>query len=90
MEIKLNASLDSVVRVASGRRAARVSQTLEVDGFASSRALEAKLAATPDVRPEAVDHARQLINDPVYPPNEAIQKIATLLAMEMEASPREM
>lgn len=90
MEIKLNASLDSVVRVASGRRAARVSQTPEVDGFASSRALEAKLAATPDVRPEAVDRARVLIGDPVYPANEAIQKIATLLAMEMELSPGEM
>ena len=89
MEIKLNARLSSVARIASAQPAARVNHTPEVDGFAGSHALEARLAATPDVRPEAVERAKQLIGDPGYPPNEAIEKIATLLAMEIELLPKE-
>ena len=60
-----------------------------MDEFANAHALEARLAATPDVRPEVVERAKQLIGDPTYPPSEAIQRIATLLAMETETSPKE-
>lgn len=90
MEIKLNTSIDSVPRVASPPRTARAAQTPQLDGFASSHALETRLAETPDARPEVVEKARVLISDPAYPPNEAIRKIATLLAMEMQSLPREL
>lgn len=89
MEIKLNASLDSVARITSAQRPFRPRQTPEIDGFASSHALEAALAKTPDVRAEKLDYARDMIGDPIYPPTEAIQRIATLLAMELESSAKD-
>jgi hypothetical protein len=39
------------------------------------------LAATPDMRPEAVARARELIEAVHYPPAETTQRIAHLLAM---------
>lgn len=84
MEIKLNTSLDSVARIMSAQRPIRARQSSEIDAFASSHALEAALAETPDVRAHKIEYARDMIGDPIYPPTEAIQRIATLLAMELE------
>jgi len=39
------------------------------------------LAETPDMRPEAVARARELIEDVHYPPAETTQRIARLLAL---------
>ena len=85
MEIKLNRNIDSVARVTP----TRVKASRPIDGdsamsvFENSRALEARLEAIPDVRTEVVDYGRRMIGDPAYPPRETIQRIATLLAMEL-------
>jgi hypothetical protein len=85
MEIKLNRNIDSVARVQS--TPTKASRPIDADSalsvFENSRALEARLGAIPDVRPEVVETGRRLVGDPAYPPRETIQRIATLLAMEM-------
>ena len=50
-----------------------------------SAALEKSLHDTPDSRPEAVQKARQLINDVQYPPQETIKKISHLLAIKLKS-----
>ncbi|HAV61846.1 MAG TPA: hypothetical protein DCY13_05735 [Verrucomicrobiales bacterium] len=52
--------------------------------FDRSAALNRSLAEVPDTRSEVVARARRLIEDPKYPPTEAISKIADLLAMHIE------
>jgi hypothetical protein len=51
--------------------------------FERSAALNRSLANTPEVRPQVVERARRLIEDTSYPPQEAINKIASLLAMTL-------
>jgi hypothetical protein len=51
--------------------------------FERSAALNRSLVNTPDVRPQVVERARRLIEDTSYPPQEAIKKIANLLAMTL-------
>ncbi|HSH15114.1 MAG TPA: hypothetical protein VLD18_03705 [Verrucomicrobiae bacterium] len=41
------------------------------------------MANTPEVRQQVVERARRLIEDTSYPPQEAINKIADLLAMTL-------
>jgi len=90
MEIKLNRNIDSVARVVG--TSAKASRPIDADSalsvFENSRALEARLGAIPDIRPEVVETGRRLVGDPAYPPRETIQRIATLLAMEMAKGAR--
>jgi len=51
--------------------------------FERSHALSHSLANTPEVRQEVVERARRLIEDTSYPPPEAINKIADLLAIKL-------
>jgi len=51
--------------------------------FERSAALNRSLANTPEVRQQVVERARRLIEDTSYPPQEAINKIADLLAMTL-------
>lgn len=51
--------------------------------FERSAALNRSLADLPDVRRQVVERARRLIEDTSYPPQEAINKIADLLAMTL-------
>ena len=85
MEIKGNRNIDSVTRVFSTH--AKASRKIDADSalsvFENSRALEARLEEIPDVRAQMVDYGRRVVGDPAYPPRETIQRIATLLAMEM-------
>jgi hypothetical protein len=60
----------------------------EADAFAGSAAVNSALRNSPDSRPEAVDRARTLINDPSYPGPETLQKISQLLAGQI-GSPNE-
>jgi hypothetical protein len=88
MEIKLNRNIDSVPRVFS--TAAKASRPIDSDAalsvFENSRALETRLGGIPNVRTEVVEHGRRLVGDPAYPPRETLQRIANLLAMEMQKS----
>lgn len=52
-------------------------------GFASSTALDGALKLIPDVRPEAVDRARELINDPDYPSADTVSKLSDFLAAKL-------
>jgi hypothetical protein len=52
--------------------------------FDSAEALKQTLQATPLVRPEMVARARQYIGDPQYPPEEIVQRISVLLAMNLD------
>lgn len=85
MEIKINRNIDSVTRVPS--TPAKASRPIDADAalsvFENSHALEARLEAIPDVRSDRVETGRRLVGDPTYPPRETIQRIATLLAVEL-------
>lgn len=48
--------------------------------FSHSEALNQKLALTPEVRPEYVARARDLVANTSYPPDVTIRGIANLLA----------
>jgi hypothetical protein len=52
----------------------------EAPSFAGSAAVNSALSSTPDSRPDAVERARALINDPAYPGTETLRKISQLLA----------
>ncbi|HYE33687.1 MAG TPA: hypothetical protein VEH27_19865 [Methylomirabilota bacterium] len=52
--------------------------------FSQSVMLESKLLAQPDVRAGAVERARELINSSGYPPAATIQKMADLLAYNLQ------
>ncbi len=54
--------------------------------FGNVDALNQALKSTPDVRPEAVLKAKGLVDDPHYPPAEAIRRIANLLAIDLTQS----
>jgi hypothetical protein len=56
------------------------SPAAEVDAFAGSTAVNSALRSSPDSRPDAVDRARTLINDPTYPDSSAIRQMSQLLA----------
>jgi len=55
------------------------------DAFASSNALEGALKNVPDVRPEAVARARQLINDPNYPSADTVRQLSNFLAGKLQS-----
>ncbi len=55
--------------------------------FDQAAALNRALADTPDLRPGEVERARALIGDVTYPPRETIQRIASLLALNVPDEP---
>jgi hypothetical protein len=87
MEINLSRSIEIVSRIWKGpmKPTDRLSNEPEVS-FAQSRSLEKKLAAEPDVRPEAVERARQLVSKASYPPPEVLEKIARTLAINFDSA----
>lgn len=84
MQVNPSHSSDPVGQTELVRRAAAKPQSAS-DGvsFGGFRALNQSLVETPDIRPEMVDRARQLINDTSYPPPVAISKISSLLATKI-------
>ena len=51
--------------------------------FQNSDALDNSLQSTPDIRPEVVARAKQLVSTTIYPPPRVIRQISTLLAIGM-------
>ena len=86
MEIKINRNVDSVARVVTP--GAKASRPIDADAalsvFENSRALETRLGEIPNVRMDVVENGRRLAGDPAYPPRETLQRIAALLAMEIQ------
>ncbi|SRR5258708_7946488 len=58
------------------------------DQFSSEQTqqLQQILSANPEVRPEVVERARKLANDPTYPPKEVIHQISKLLVDSQDPS----
>jgi hypothetical protein len=86
MQVKANnvdAARAVTVQTAKARPVAAVEDSTSFNRVA---ALEAALKATPAVRPEAVARARELLSDVKYPPIEAINGIAMLLALKIDAT----
>jgi hypothetical protein len=54
--------------------------------FSSTEGLQRALNATPDVRPEAVARGKALIESPHYPPDQTLQSLARLLALDFSTS----
>jgi hypothetical protein len=53
----------------------------DVASFPSAASLENELSSIPVVRPEKVDLAKALIANSQYPPNDILDRIAVLLAL---------
>jgi len=80
MEIEFNPS--RVPKVEPSQTAARPSAAAPADeaSFAVSAALQDKLKNISDVRPEKVAYAKSLVADAQYPPDDVMDRIAVLLA----------
>jgi hypothetical protein len=85
MEITPNNNVEPVARALASQAKARTPQPgADTATFDRATALKETLEATPLVRPEMVLAARQRIGDVRYPPEETIQRLAALLAMNLE------
>jgi hypothetical protein len=88
MEVKLNANLGAVARsIARPIRTTPTGPAAADASFGSAEALDTQLRGTPDVRPEAVARAQQLIGNPKYPGDETIQRLANLLVSHLDSKP---
>ncbi len=66
---------------ASGFKPAVPPKVEDQASFQNSAALNHTLSSTPDVRPEVVTRAKDLVSSTIYPPPRVIRQISTLLAM---------
>jgi hypothetical protein len=78
MEIKANLN-------ASGANSPPAKAVSSRAAFTNSAALERALKDLPDARPEVVARARQLVNDPHYPPAVVIHKISMLIGAGLKS-----
>ena len=66
---------------ASGFKPAVPPKAEDQASFQNSEALNNALNSTPDVRPEVVTRAKDLVSSSIYPPPRVIRQISTLLAI---------
>lgn len=87
MEVKANKNVDVAQRVNINRTKPRPA-AVESDtaSFSRAAALDQAMQATPEVRPEAVARAKELLSDVKYPPAATIKGIAALLALKLDPS----
>ena len=85
MEIKLNANIGAV-RFERANSSKPQSAPFAADStqFEAADSLNRSLAATLEVRADAVARAQGLISGVAYPPAETISRIAVLLAMHLD------
>ncbi len=84
MEIEFNPG--RVPPVEPSQTAARPSASAPVDetSFQGTEALQDKLKNQSDIRPDQVARARALVSDSKYPPNDVLDRIAVLLAINVK------
>ena len=84
MEIEFNPG--RVPKVEPSQTAARPNATAPADAtsFADSAALQDKLKNISDVRPDKVAYAKGLVSDSKYPPDDVLDRIAVLLAINVK------
>jgi hypothetical protein len=82
MEIKVNTryAASPVPAPSADRQEKTMAEAVPFEGI---WALEEKLRALPDIRPEKVAEARDQIADVAYPPDEMLESIANLLAIHL-------
>ena len=84
MQVKPNQNTGSISPVSIHRaEVRRVQPAAEQVNLEGATAVNRTLEATPQVRPEVVDRARQLLGAPTYPPRETIVRLSHLLAMNL-------
>jgi hypothetical protein len=71
----------------AGRSTPPAKSATDDTSFTSSSALEAALKITPDVRPSAVDRAKELISNPNFPSADTIKKLAGFFADKLTSNP---
>jgi hypothetical protein len=86
MEVNLSTKLNPVnpsqpQRITSPRPAVAASDSTSFEGAA---ALNRSLRASPEVRPEAVQRAQQLIQNTAYPTAQVLQRVAGLLGAHLD------
>jgi hypothetical protein len=87
MDVKLNAKIGPVGRNSTVQsRAQKPPPKTDSVRLDQSARLDRSLAATPEIRSEAVQRARELIADTTYPSKETLGKVAMLLAANIGAS----
>ena len=84
MEIEFNPS--RVPKVEPSQTAVRASASTSAGetSFAVSAALKDKLKNISDVRPEKVAYAKDLVSNLQYPPDDMLDRIAVLLAINVK------
>ena len=84
MEIEFNPG--RVPKVEQSQTAARPNATAPADetSFTDSAALQDKLKNLTDVRPEKVAYAKGLVSNTEYPPDDVLDRIAVLLAINVK------
>jgi len=81
MEINANMNVGGLNGLTPTKQSTPTAKKVSVDdSFAGTNALEGALNSVPDVRPEAVARAKELINDPQYPSADTVKQISTFLA----------
>ena len=88
MEVEFNAGLTVSNPVSqSPVRRQPAEPTANTMSFDNTQALEQTLKETPAVRPEAVTRAGALLADPAYPSDEVLNRVAVLLAQNIQNVP---
>ena len=84
MEIELNTSrLASVPPPSTPPRVREPAPAHDEASFSGAQALTEALARLPDTRPEVVQRSREVVGSVKYPPDETLNRIAKLLAMNL-------
>jgi hypothetical protein len=84
MEVNTNMNVSGVNGViAPGRTKGAAKTAQDTASFSGSAGVEAALAGLAESRPEAVLRAKQLINDPGYPPSDAVKQMSQFLASKL-------
>lgn len=88
MEINTNLNAGAAGRIGPSRPPAPPAKVVTDEAvFSQSSALSDALNSLPAARVEAVERARNLVEDVHYPPQETIHRISNLLAMHLSADP---
>jgi hypothetical protein len=87
MEIKPSRSYNPIPPADARPIRRTVHEATDGGEFASTEALQRALAATPDIRPEAVAHGQALAESEHYPPAATLQRLARLFAVEFSSPP---
>ena len=84
MEIEFNPG--RVPKVEPSQTVARPNASAAADdtSFRSTPALQDKLKNQSDVRPDVVARAKELVSDSKYPPDDILDRIAVLLAINVK------